>query len=357
MAVFLQYGVDNNGTLLPINLAPRGKTHLKCPYCGETLIARKGKQLAHHFAHDGETCNAVVGQDAEALALPYYDTFNIGLSPTDLEHLHHFHQHRTGGNARGYWRYYATDLDRLERAGAIKFNPFVGYSGSYELTPLGKIPFGEATLTAFVDFQQQKTIARHKDLTDALERAHTGLNLFGRKIDVDSETIAAHRVNLQLFRFQWQRVLATLLYFLEVEHDGGLLYKVGVTTRDIHERIGEIQRDLRPHLGEVIVKPLRVLHHFGQVERYFKHRYRAHAHPIGTFTEYFTFDNKRAVLTDLSKMGSAAGEKATAPKGAKAYRKHLTEVERGVLSGDRPGIVEIITLARHCGDHHSGPAL
>lgn len=334
MAILLTYGVNAHGALVPIDHAPRGKTHLKCPYCGQPLIARKGKIKAHHFAHAGETCLAVAGQDIEAVTLPYYDTFNIGLSPKLLKALHEFHGSQ--------WLSKPT-ADKLERAGVIEYNRFVGVSGDYQLTPLGKIPFGETPLAAFIDLQQQQTTARHRELVSALEHAYNGRNAFGGKINVDSETLEAHRVDLRLFRAQWQRVLSAALYFVQIDHTGGVLYKVGVTTRDLHERTAEIERDLHPHLGKVTITPLHVLHHFGQVERYFKHRYRAHLHPIGQHTEYFAFNDRRAVLADLTRMGNTAGEATTPPaRGCKAHTKHLTEVERAVLAGDRPGIVERI---------------
>ncbi|MEG4088540.1 hypothetical protein [Microcoleus sp. Pol12B4] len=42
--------------------------------------------------------------------------------------------------------------------------------------------------------------------------------------------------------------------------------------------------------------------HRGNVELYFKHRYKAFNFRIGTLTEYFQFANVKAVLNDLYDM-------------------------------------------------------
>ena len=81
----LKYGRDEDETLVSIEDVSRGKTSLKCPYCGKGLTAKKGKIKEHHFAHNGETCGPVKYQ--EFPVLPLYDTFNIHLSGKDLEQL------------------------------------------------------------------------------------------------------------------------------------------------------------------------------------------------------------------------------------------------------------------------------
>lgn len=58
--MWLRYGVDANNTLVAAEDTQRGKTNLGCPYCGNRLIAKKGRVKEHHFAHDGETCNLII---------------------------------------------------------------------------------------------------------------------------------------------------------------------------------------------------------------------------------------------------------------------------------------------------------
>lgn len=102
-----------------------------------------------------------------------------------------------------------------------------------------------------------------------------------------------------IYRSQLRRILVNSLYFLEVKADGQIFYKIGVTTRQIEERIAEVQRDMRAHYSDVTVNLLGLWEHRGNVELYFKHRYKAFNYRIGKLTEYFAFPDVKAVLNDL----------------------------------------------------------
>src|SRR5439155_26674130 len=91
--------------------------------------------------------------------------------------------------------------------------------------------------------------------------------------------------DLRIYRAQWRRILTCSLYFLEI--NGGQYYKIGVTQRDIQERVEDIRADLLPHLGAVQIEVLDLWPGRGNVELYFKHRYQAHNTPMGPLTEYF----------------------------------------------------------------------
>jgi hypothetical protein len=110
------------------------------------------------------------------------------------------------------------------------------------------------------------------------------------------------RADLLIYRAQLRRILVNSLYFLEVKADGHCFYKIGVTTRSIEERIAEVQRDVRAHYSDVAVNLLGLWEHRGNVELYFKHRYKAFNYRIGTLTEYFAFPFVKAVLQDLCEM-------------------------------------------------------
>ena len=73
--MFLEYGINEHTELVHISQAPRGRVDLKCPYCGMPLLARKGLQIAHHFAHDGPTCNEA-HRDFETLTVPLVEKFD-----------------------------------------------------------------------------------------------------------------------------------------------------------------------------------------------------------------------------------------------------------------------------------------
>jgi hypothetical protein len=57
------------------------------------------------------------------------------------------------------------------------------------------------------------------------------------------------RADLLIYRSQLRRILVNSLYFLEVKADNNTLYKIGVTTRPIEDRIAEVQRMARECLA------------------------------------------------------------------------------------------------------------
>ncbi|EGK86497.1 GIY-YIG nuclease family protein [Microcoleus vaginatus] len=89
------------------------------------------------------------------------------------------------------------------------------------------------------------------------------------------------------------------LYFLEVKAEGNSFYKIGITTRLIEERIAAVQRDVRVHYSEVAINLLGLWEHRGNVELYFKHRYKVFNYRIEKLTEYFVFLNVKRTLRDL----------------------------------------------------------
>ena len=110
------------------------------------------------------------------------------------------------------------------------------------------------------------------------------------------------RADLLIYRAQLRWILVNSLYFLEVKADGHCFYKIGVTTRSIEERIAEVQRDVRAHYSNVAVSLLGLWERRGNVELYFKHRYKRFNHRIGKLTEYFAFSDVKVVLNDLYAM-------------------------------------------------------
>lgn len=51
----LPYGIAPDGTLRPISAVNRGLTcDCRCPGCGRRLVAKKGTEVAHHFAHEAD---------------------------------------------------------------------------------------------------------------------------------------------------------------------------------------------------------------------------------------------------------------------------------------------------------------
>lgn len=284
--MWLQYGVSADCQLVPIEAVKSGKTDLVCPYCGGWLTAKKGKVKAHHFAHSGQTCYPVARR--EVPSLPLYDNFHIQLSGKELQQLQQLWQ-----------EYGETDYG----IPAVPFRLVVRHlfawcdrlvPRGYQFTDLGKIPVGALRLKEFNCVQEPLLLERLQQLQMAANRAR----MLGRS---DSDRCA---IDLAIYRAQMQRILRLKLYFLQVQGDGEIFYKIGVTQRVMSDRLQEIERDLRSHFQHLDIEVLGTWLHRGNVELYFKHRYHEFNYPIGKLTEYFKFSEVEPILTDLERMES-----------------------------------------------------
>jgi hypothetical protein len=238
----------------------------------------------HHFAHTEETCKPV-SQRIKTKAfpsLPLYDNFNIQLKGEELEQL------------KVLWKEYGAEKRSIPRDLVNERWQLKGLlesegSRSYQFTDLGKIPVGALPLALFNKVQEPLLLSELASLEGSLEIAEAaGLSCLEER-----------RADLLIYRAQLRRILVNSLYFLEVKADGHCFYKIGVTTRSIEERIAEVQRDVRAHYSDVVVNLLGLWEHRGNVELYFKHRYKAFNYRIGKLTEYFVFPNGKGVLNDL----------------------------------------------------------
>ncbi|MEG4248635.1 GIY-YIG nuclease family protein [Microcoleus sp. Pol10D4] len=282
--MWLKFGVAPSGELASIDEVVRGKTNLACLYCGGSLTAKKGSVKEHHFAHTEETCKPV-SQRIKTKAfpsLPLYEHFNIELKGDELEQL------------KVLWKEYGAQKRSIPKD-LVNFRwqlkgllESVG-DRSYHFTDLGKIPVGALPLALFNKVQEPLLLSELASLEGSVEIAEAaGLSCLDER-----------RADLLIYRAQLRRILVNALYFLEVKADGNTFYKIGITTRSIEERIAEVQRDVRAHYSDVAVNLLGLWEHRGNVELYFKHRYKAFNYRIGKLTEYFAFPNVKAVLNDL----------------------------------------------------------
>lgn len=280
VSIWLQYGLNASGDLVAIDDSERGKHGLRCPYCSGDLVAKKGRVVTPHFAHAGQTC-APVERREDAPRLPMYDRFDLQLGAGLFDALRKI---RTFGIlGRTEWHDYY--IDSLTQLGLIKWTPY--NFGSYELTRLGKIPFGDLSLRLFCEEQEPRLL----EGLAALE---------ARAADPAGDHLV--QIDLAIYTAQLRRILASTLYFLEVQADGRTFHKIGVTTRTVEERVKEILIQLRGIYRTVEIKVVGTWLHRGNVELYFKHRYARERAEFGNLTEYFTFEDPKAVLRDLRRM-------------------------------------------------------
>ncbi|QFS52722.1 GIY-YIG nuclease family protein [Nostoc sphaeroides] len=221
VAMWLKYGVNEEGILICIEDITRGKTSLKCPYCQGSLTAKKGKVKEHHFAHNDQTCRPIANR--EFPTLPLYDNFNIQLSSKDLALL------------KLLWREYGAKnypissclvTSGLLKAGMLRKNVYIK-PPEYEFSDLGKIPVGALEFRQFNDVQEPLLLKKLLKLELAFKHAEYK----------NAPDLAYRLTDLKLYRAQLQRILSSSLYFLEIETNIGTFYKIGVTTRPVVKTI------------------------------------------------------------------------------------------------------------------------
>ncbi|MEM1395416.1 MAG: GIY-YIG nuclease family protein [Cyanobacteria bacterium P01_H01_bin.150] len=310
--MWLRYGVNQDNNLVPIEDSPRGKTDLRCPYCGGKLTAKKGRVKEHHFAHDGETCREVASKSREAPNLPLYDSFNISLTGKELEQLKQL-WNKYGCIDKGI---YESEIRSVFiKKDLLTHNEYRRY-GSYEFTKLGKIPVGVLSLMLFNQVQEPLIEEKLQELDKKARVAFlNGESNFNEFLS-----------DLQIFRAELKKILSNTLYYLQIDTPGETFYKIGITTRDVTKRVAEIKQDLLKYFESCSIKILLQRPHRGNVEKYFKYKYAPYNYPIGSFTEYYKFadpQEAKKALTDLRRM----------------KKKVLSEDESDILAG-KPSVVE-----------------
>lgn len=136
-------------------------------------------------------------------------------------------------------------------------------------------------------------LRKHYDALISYQRTYNEL------ADLTTEHDAFERTLTRFITFNF--------YFLRIDLPSGTLYKSGVTSRPLPERVAEIERDLRP-LGPITIEPLALVKQVGYLEAYFKRKYVSYQHPLNTasgpLTEYFDLppDEVRAIVTALQSL-------------------------------------------------------
>jgi hypothetical protein len=277
---FLRHGVDSQDRLVGIGEVPSGRAALACPYCAMGLVAKKGRVLAPHFAHDGETCRE--SAERHAARVPLYDDFETlePLGRADLRLCRSLCGQMINHTSLRGWR--RTALHRLVDAGLLEEVPrgqrWVNGVGSHRHTAWGESVVSATrhrlTLAAMAGVQARAALAK--------------LDMLEARASQRASPLAA--VDLRLYRAGLARLLSHDLYLLEVHVDRKVLHKIGVTARGIDERLAEIRGALSTHFSRVDLRVHGVWPHRGSLELYFKQRFARKRADVGSWTEYFEFD-------------------------------------------------------------------
>ena len=229
--------------------------------------------------------------------LPLYDSFDIFLTGKELEHLKKlWHRHK----AHEYGIHRLEILPAFTREKLVQYNQNLNTtvgSGAYQFTQLGKIPVKALALAGFNAVQEPLIMQKLASFEAAI---------FDNKGCVLPEPELSFRLtDLRIYWAQLRKILLSTLYYLEVQVDGQVLHKIGITTRPITKRLTEIKYDLRSHYQKLSIKVLGTWCSRGNIEKYFKYKYSDFNYQIGSLTEYFKFEHPEdaiGVKSDLDRM-------------------------------------------------------
>ncbi|MDK9783721.1 hypothetical protein KIT90_20290 [Vibrio sp. B172a] len=269
--MFLSHGVNEQGELVSIHEVSPGRVPLSCPFCGQGLIAKKGSQKEHHFAHDGQTC-----ADAKAIlqmtALPLFDV-DMGLSKAEITLLEKLSRWRSFSRTWLSTKQRAV-FDELAVSGLVEFEEGDGRpklsKSAKQLLTLNSRAGRYLSMPDYAELQEALFVAKEKQLI-AYDQAN------------GTQTA-------KFFRLRLTTVLQQHLYVLRIclEQDEVCypLIKVGMTTRSIEERTPEICRDLEKFGRIQNIEVLGFFHHFGSLEKRLLKLMQPQQHQLGSLTEY-----------------------------------------------------------------------
>ncbi len=279
--MLLPYG-QKNGHLIHISEVKRGRTDLVCPYCQQTLIARKGKQLAHHFAHETKSClsgnNDFFGLKSELptqLTLLQYTQKQLNETQKQLNKFRNNEQQilRQSEWNKKWIRMLVQQLDNHTRQDAqIVRKQIIQYCKDEFST------FPSWRLLELDDFGSP---------TPMLQYARQALNNYHSTEHKLIET----QERLQLYESDWAWFKQFQLYFLKITTgEYASFYKIGLTSRAISVRLREIELDLSSLFQAPHIEVLFITEGVAFLEHFFKRKYQSHRYKLEQFTEYFYFE-------------------------------------------------------------------
>ncbi len=318
----LPYGVTN-GNFIHISEVPSGRSSLQCPFCNQSLLAKKGKIKRHHFAHDGSSCISsfnnnffgILGKLPTHLPLCMYAKHKVQTINTHLEELQQeltvatqkenkeqqllpellsilsqLEQRYLKEKQSQKAKQVKKIQEQTHRYTTHKIAPFPEFHLIKDVD-LFKDGFTDGNKTCRSDEVKQEVFEYFYPI--ALDKYVQCLKHFHQQLTTD---IAELQSKIDLFQKELNYFNLFDLYFIEVTTDKDQFHKIGLTSRSIETRLKEIKRDLTPYYPTVQLKVLFLKKGVAFTETFFKQKYAAYQLPIGTLTEYFKFSNQLLFL-------------------------------------------------------------
>ncbi|MCP3699412.1 MAG: hypothetical protein GY920_12775 [Aliivibrio sp.] len=278
--MFLTFGSNETNELVSIHAVKSGKTALACPFCKQPLIAKKGAQKEHHFAHAGNTC--ATSKDAiQSAQLPTFDTFEL-LTKAEQTYLE-----RRGKYKHKDIFYFSSlnaTVEMLDRLGIleVEYHEDNAYTERVErvnasLKALNRsfIVNGKPSQALTDIFNAIMPMTGH-DLTKEWQELRsakaTSISRKYHQNKLDKQRSLSQFINAQNFWFdchykrtaytsphalpllsaKFEQLNEQHLYLFEfnaVQDDQTIqFYKIGMTTREPAQRLAEVQQMLKPHI-------------------------------------------------------------------------------------------------------------
>ncbi|MEM9990763.1 MAG: GIY-YIG nuclease family protein [Bacteroidota bacterium] len=267
--MLLPYG-EKEGKLIHISEVPSGRTDLHCPYCGAALLAKKGKQNAHHFAHLEQSC--LHSGSAALLGLGKKLPLQLSLSEYVQRKWQDFQQ------AKYRLQKQHDFLNGRNTQHQHQLKTLVAYLRTYQMSE-----------------QTQAVVAYIRDefnsqpLLDNLPASFTQHRKAVQQYHSTKQELAETAFRLALYQRELVWFNRFQLYFLEIRVNAyHIFYKIGLTARQLSERLQEIRQDLKS-FPSFQIQVLFQSNGVAFLETFFKQKYQSKRYSFGKHTEYFTF--------------------------------------------------------------------
>ncbi|MEM6319218.1 MAG: GIY-YIG nuclease family protein [Bacteroidota bacterium] len=309
----IPYGVKD-GEIFHISEIIDRSIVVLCPYCQKELVAKKGKIKQHHFAHQNGSCtqhfsNHLFGLEGKLLVDMALSTF-----AKSKQHRIKMYEEQLMRQLAEKRRWVKEEqrIFQKNRAELHRLKEVVGPALVEQL--LAEIeqfcaykiaPFPAFHLLRSNHFSEGYTDGKRQCTAAEIREGYKEYYYPNRFEPFVNFLKNYHQTNQQLSDLEakaiiFRRDLAFFenfgLYFLKIKADHQIIYKIGLSSRELSLRLAEIEQTLTSFFLRVDIDLLFYQKGVAFLERYFKQKYQSHQYKIGQLTEYFSFSNSLAAL-------------------------------------------------------------